>query len=85
MRIWFANGLAGSLEYMTPLAMVDHDYAELATVLEQEASAASDVETKIGLEKKLAQLHEVKRRDFVAAGDAWSRGGSSGSGRHVGA
>src|SRR5262249_41413377 len=46
---------------------------ELATVLEQEASAASDVETKIGLEKKLAQLHEVKRRDFVAAGDAWAR------------
>jgi len=46
---------------------------DLATVLAQEAMAASDVELKIGLEKKLAQLHEVKRRDLASAGEAWAR------------
>jgi tetratricopeptide (TPR) repeat protein len=46
---------------------------ELGGVLEQEATAASDIEMKIGLEKKLAQLHEVKRRDVVSAGEAWAR------------
>src|SRR5262249_37337564 len=46
---------------------------ELATVLEQEASSAPEVETKVALEKKLAQLHEVKRKDVVSAGEAWAR------------
>jgi hypothetical protein len=46
---------------------------ELATVLEQEAMSAPDVETKIALEKKLAQLHESKRKDVGAAAEAWAR------------
>ncbi|HKQ68665.1 MAG TPA: hypothetical protein VJT73_04965 [Polyangiaceae bacterium] len=46
---------------------------ELALVLEQEASATSDVEDRVALEKKLAQLHEVKRKDFASAGEAWAR------------
>jgi hypothetical protein len=46
---------------------------ELATVLEQEAMGAPDVETKITLEKKLAQLQEVKRKDPAAAAEAWAR------------
>ncbi|MBX3232423.1 MAG: hypothetical protein KIT84_22625 [Labilithrix sp.] len=46
---------------------------ELANVLEQEATIESDVETKVFLEKRLARLQEDKRRDLVAAGDAWSR------------
>ena len=46
---------------------------ELSSVLEQEAMGAPDVETKIALEKKLAQLHEVKRKDAGAAAEAWAR------------
>jgi cellulose synthase operon protein C len=46
---------------------------ELATLLEEEAMSEPDVETKMALEKKLAQLHETKRKDVVAAGEAWSR------------
>ena len=46
---------------------------DLATVLEQEAMGAPDVEQKIALEKKLATLHEQKRKDPGAAAEAWSR------------
>ncbi len=46
---------------------------DLANLLESEASAAPDIDTKIALEKKLAGLHEQKRRDFVAAAEAWAR------------
>ncbi|CAN5625557.1 hypothetical protein BH09MYX1_BH09MYX1_32900 [soil metagenome] len=46
---------------------------DLANLLESEANAAGDLDTKIALEKKLAHLHETKRRDFVAAAEAWAR------------
>lgn len=46
---------------------------DLATVLEQEAMSAPDVESKITLEKKLAGLHEQKRKDPAAAAEAWAR------------
>ena len=46
---------------------------DLATLLEQEANIESDVETKVVLEKKLAKLQEDKRKDLVAAGEAWGR------------
>src|SRR5262249_49501287 len=46
---------------------------DLASLLEQEAMGAPDVEQKIGREKKLGQLHEHKRKDLVSAGEAWSR------------
>ena len=46
---------------------------DLAATIEQEAMGTSDVEAKIVLEKKLAQLHEVKRKDLVSAGEAWAR------------
>ena len=46
---------------------------DLANLLEAEANAAGDLDTKIALEKKLAGLHETKRRDFVAAAEAWAR------------
>jgi tetratricopeptide (TPR) repeat protein len=46
---------------------------DLATLLEQDAMSVPDVEQKIALEKKLAQLHETKRKDLAAAAEAWSR------------
>jgi tetratricopeptide (TPR) repeat protein len=46
---------------------------DLAMLLEQEAMSAPDIEQKIGLEKKLAQLHETKRKDVGAAAEVWSR------------
>lgn len=46
---------------------------DLATLLEQEAEQTSDVETRISMEKALAKLHEQKRKDPVAAGEAWAR------------
>ena len=46
---------------------------ELANLLEQEATIESDIDTKVLLEKKLAKLQEDKRKDLVAAGEAWAR------------
>jgi hypothetical protein len=46
---------------------------DLATVLEQDAMGAPDPEQKIALEKKLATLHETKRKDPAAAAEAWAR------------
>ncbi|WP_437292099.1 hypothetical protein [Sorangium sp. So ce406] len=46
---------------------------DLAAVLEQEAAATPDVAQKIEIEKKLVSLHEQKRRDPIAAAEAWVR------------
>lgn len=46
---------------------------ELATQYEQEAEQETDVEARISLEKQLAKLHETKRKDPVATGEAWAR------------
>ena len=46
---------------------------DLAVLLDQEVMDAPDSEAQIGLLKKLATLHEQKRKDSVAAGEAWGR------------
>ncbi len=46
---------------------------DLATLLEQEAEQVTDTEARISMEKSLAKLHEQKRKDPVAAGEAWAR------------
>lgn len=46
---------------------------DLANLLEQEATIEQDVDTKVQLEKRLAKLHEEKRKDPIAAGDAYGR------------
>src|SRR5437764_6536820 len=58
---------------LTRLLEKSQRWDDLASLLEQEATAESDPETKIALEKKLANLEETKRKDFVAAAEAWSR------------
>jgi hypothetical protein len=46
---------------------------ELALVMAQEAEQVLDVEARISLEKALAKLHESKRKDPIATGEAWAR------------
>ncbi len=46
---------------------------ELAAVMAQEAEQELDVEARISLEKTLAKLHEQRRKDPVATGEAWAR------------
>ncbi len=46
---------------------------DLSLLLEYEASAQTDLEKKITLEKRLATLHEQKRQDFASAAEAWER------------
>ncbi|MGH7326733.1 MAG: hypothetical protein ACREJX_00145, partial [Polyangiaceae bacterium] len=58
---------------LTRLLERSQRWDDLANLYEQEATTAHDVDTKIMLEKKLATLQEQKRRDFVAAAEAWSR------------
>ncbi|MEO8801250.1 MAG: hypothetical protein ABI551_25385, partial [Polyangiaceae bacterium] len=58
---------------LTRLLERSQRWDDLANLYEQEATAAGDVDTKIVLEKKLATLQEQKRRDFVAAAEAWAR------------
>ncbi|HEX9296363.1 MAG TPA: hypothetical protein VF881_11020 [Polyangiaceae bacterium] len=67
------RGDASARDHLRRLLERGGRWDELASVLEQEASAASDVEDKVALEKKLAQLHEVKRKDPVSAGESWAR------------
>ncbi len=46
---------------------------ELAALLANEAEQTVDVEARISLEKAQAVLHEQKRKDPVATGEAWAR------------
>ncbi|WP_437642122.1 hypothetical protein [Sorangium sp. So ce854] len=46
---------------------------DLAALLEQEAAATPDVAQRIEIEKTLVSLHEQKRRDPIAAAEAWVR------------
>ncbi|WP_437283126.1 hypothetical protein WME90_21875 [Sorangium sp. So ce375] len=46
---------------------------DLAALLEQDAAATPDVAQKIEIEKALVALHEQKRRDPIAAAEAWAR------------
>ncbi|HET7540458.1 MAG TPA: hypothetical protein VFK05_11325 [Polyangiaceae bacterium] len=46
---------------------------ELAALLGDEAEQTLDIEARISLEKSLAKLHEQKRKDPVATGEAWAR------------
>jgi hypothetical protein len=46
---------------------------ELATLLGDEAEQTLDIEARISLERALAKLHEQKRKDPVATGEAWGR------------
>jgi tetratricopeptide (TPR) repeat protein len=46
---------------------------ELANLYEQEENVESDLEKKLALQKKLAALHEGKRKDLAAAAEVWER------------
>src|SRR5450432_1404500 len=46
---------------------------ELATLMAEEAEQTLDIEARISLEKALAKLHEQKRKDPIATGEAWGR------------
>ena len=58
---------------LTRLLEKSQRWDDLASLLEQEATAEPDPEAKIALEKKLANLQESKRKDYVAAAEAWTR------------
>ena len=58
---------------LTRLLEKSQRWDDLASLLEQEATAEPDPETKMALEKKLANLQETKRKDFAAAAEAWQR------------
>ena len=67
------RGDASAREHLRRLLERGGRWDELAAILEQEASSAQATEDKIATEKKLAQLHEVKRKDLASAGEAWAR------------
>ncbi len=46
---------------------------DLTTLLEQEAERTTDIEARLSMEKAIAKIHEQKRRDPVATGEAWAR------------
>ncbi len=48
-------------------------WEELGHVLEQEAELETDIEARITMERAIAKMHEQKRKDPVAAGQAWAR------------
>jgi cellulose synthase operon protein C len=46
---------------------------DLANLYEQEENGEIDLEKKLALQKKLATLHETKRKDIGAAAEVWER------------
>jgi tetratricopeptide (TPR) repeat protein len=46
---------------------------DLANLYEQEENGEIDLEKKLVLQKKLAQIHEVKRKDIGSAAEVWER------------
>ena len=67
------RGDDGARQSLTRMLEKTQRWDDLANLLEQEATAEGDLEKKIALEKKLATMQELKRRDFAAAADAWGR------------
>jgi tetratricopeptide (TPR) repeat protein len=67
------RGDESARQSLTRLLEKTQRWDDLANLIEQEATVEGDVEKKIALEKKLAMLHENKRRDHAAAAEAWAR------------
>ncbi|HEY3818613.1 MAG TPA: hypothetical protein VGL81_15670 [Polyangiaceae bacterium] len=67
------RGDDGARQSLTRMLEKTQRWDDLANLLEQEATAEGDIEKKIALEKKLATMQELKRRDFGAAAEAWGR------------
>jgi hypothetical protein len=67
------RGDDGARQSLTRMLEKTQRWDDLANLLEQEATAEGDIEKKIALEKKLATMQELKRRDFAAAAEAWGR------------
>lgn len=64
---------ANARENLRRLLEKGHRWDDLAVLLDQEVDDAPDAEMQIGLLKKLAAMHEQKRKDPVSAGEAWAR------------
>ncbi len=67
------RGDEGARQSLTRLLERGQRWDELASLFEQEANAEVDLEKKLVIEKKLATLHEQKRKDPTAAAEAWER------------
>jgi hypothetical protein len=63
----------GARSQLKRLLEKGQQWDELAVVMAQEAEQVIDVEARISLEKSLAKLHEQRRKDPVATGEAWAR------------
>ncbi|HEX9619875.1 MAG TPA: hypothetical protein VF989_07060 [Polyangiaceae bacterium] len=46
---------------------------QLAALLQRQAEQIADTEARLTLEKQVAKIHEQRRKDPVATGDAWAR------------
>jgi cellulose synthase operon protein C len=67
------GGDEGARQSLTRLLEKTQRWDDLANLIEQDAAVEADVEKRIALEKKLATLHENKRRDPGSAAMAWAR------------
>ncbi|MGH7437845.1 MAG: hypothetical protein ACRENE_19375, partial [Polyangiaceae bacterium] len=67
------RGDEGARTSLTRLLEKSHRWDDLCNLIEQEAAGESDTEKKIALEKKVATLHETKRRDLPSAAEALGR------------
>jgi tetratricopeptide (TPR) repeat protein len=67
------RGDESARQSLTRLLEKTQRWDDLAILIEQEATVEGDTEKRISLEKKLATLHEQKRRDHVGAAEAWAR------------
>src|ERR1019366_5605923 len=67
------HGDEAARQALTRLLERTQRWDDLANLYEQEENGEVDLEKKLFLLKKLATLHEVKRKDPSAAAEAWER------------
>jgi hypothetical protein len=67
------HGDEAARQALTRLLERSQRWDDLANLYEQEENSEIDLEKKLALLKKLATLHEAKRKDPGAAAEAWER------------
>jgi cellulose synthase operon protein C len=68
-----ARGDEQGREMLPKLLERQKRWDELAPLLEQQAMNQDDVEAKISVEKRLAEIHEKRRNDPASAAETWQR------------
>ncbi len=63
----------GPMDQLTRLLERAKRWDDLCQLLQQKAEQTDDIEARLSIEKSVAKIHEQRRKDPVATGEAWAR------------